>query len=157
MFPSSYKDYSQFETKAECENIFTLTCDLTNETALDYNEHYLAKVLVNGQLYGYSTRFKPTAHSKMLHPSVAVRLLLKIPSFHYASLLVREAHLGPPMLSTSATSSSLRVNVTLPLGPNNSSVGDIISGSRNSHSKTEIIYTLQITEPAWAPNVSLQF
>lgn len=82
MFPSSYKDYSQFETKAECENIFALTCDLTNETALDYNEHYLAKVLVNGQHYGYSTRFKPTAHSKILHPSVAVLLHLKIPSFH---------------------------------------------------------------------------
>lgn len=71
--------------------------------------------------------------------------------------LVSAAHLGPPVLATYATASSLRVNVTLPLGPNNISVGDIIRGTRNPHFKTEIIYTLQITEPAWAEHVSLHF
>lgn len=67
MFHSSYKDHSEYETKVECENISALTCDLTQETAFDYNEHYQARVMVNGQLYGYPPRFKPTAHSKSLH------------------------------------------------------------------------------------------
>lgn len=156
-FPSSYKDNSQFETKADCQNILTLTCDLSNETALDYNEQYLALVLVNNQLHGYSTRFKPTAHSKSLFHSVAVNTIITILSFQHVSLLVTEAHLGPPVLSTSTSTSSLHVNVTLPLGPNNISIGDIISGSRSSHSKTDIIYTLRITEPAWAAHVSLHF
>lgn len=68
--------------------------------------------------------------------------------------LVPAAHLGPPVLSAYATTRSLHVNVTLPLGPGNVSVGDIIRDTRKPRFKTEITYTLQITEPAWAARVS---
>lgn len=118
----TYEDNSTFQTKAECQNILTLTCDLTAQTPSKYSVHYLALVLVDGVHYGYAMRFNPIA----------------------------DTHLGPPVLAAYATASSLHVNVTLPLGPNNISVGDIIRGTRNPHFKTEIIYTLRITEPAWA-------
>lgn len=72
------------------------------------------------------------------------------------STFVSVAHLGAPVLATYATASSLCVNVTLPLGPYNISVGDIIRQTRNPHFTSEVIYTLQITEPAWAEHVSLR-
>lgn len=63
----SYEDNSTYQTKAECQNIPTLTCDLTAETPSIYSLHYLAQVLVDGQNYGYTTIFKPIADSKGLH------------------------------------------------------------------------------------------
>lgn len=63
----SYEDNSTYQTKAECQNIPTLTCDLTAETPSIYSVHYLAQVLVDGQQYGYTTRFKPIDDSKRLH------------------------------------------------------------------------------------------
>lgn len=63
----SYEDNSTFQTKAECQNILTLTCDLTAQTPSKYSVHYLALVLVDGVHYGYATRFNPIADSKSLH------------------------------------------------------------------------------------------
>lgn len=63
----SYEDNSTYRTIAECQNILTLTCDLTDQTRSKYNVHYLAQVLVDGVPHGYTTRFKPIADSKSLH------------------------------------------------------------------------------------------
>lgn len=149
-----YDDNSMYKPIAECQNIIALTCDLTAQTKLDYNEHYMARVMVGDQLHGYTMRFKPIAHSKSLHTHLLQTHLLTTASFWITTLLVSTAHLGPPVLSVEATAPVLHVNINLPLGPSNVSVGDIIKGYRNSPFQTEVIYTLQITEPAWDAHVS---
>ncbi|CAB1429127.1 unnamed protein product [Pleuronectes platessa] len=129
LYSVQYQRYAgeQFQMKPECQNISTLTCDLTAETPSVPDVHYNAKVLGNGRMIGRTiTRFKPIA----------------------------ETALGAPNLSTHANVSSLFVNVTLPLGPNGVSVADIISNSKSGPSQTVIEYTLKITEPKWAALVS---
>ncbi|XP_031708361.1 interferon lambda receptor 1 isoform X1 [Anarrhichthys ocellatus] len=117
----------QYQIKEECENITALSCDLTAETPSIHDVHYRAQVYCNGHLYGSTNRLTPIA----------------------------ETILGPPILSTHPTVSSLHVNVTLPLGPNGVSVADIITRSKNGPHKTVTIkYTLEITHPTWAAQVN---
>ncbi|XP_040901005.1 interferon lambda receptor 1 [Toxotes jaculatrix] len=117
----------KFKIKEECQNIAVLTCNLTAETPSVPDVQYQARVFVNGSLISHTlNRFKPIAHT----------------------------NLGPPILSTYTTVSSLYVNVTLPLGPNGVSIADIISKSKNGPSKNVIVYTLNITEPKWAALVN---
>ncbi|XP_070691308.1 interferon lambda receptor 1 [Pempheris klunzingeri] len=111
-----------YQIKEECQNITALSCNLTAETPSVHDVHYQARVLVNGSLHGRTTTFKPLAQTV----------------------------LGPPVLSTYTTVSSLHVDVTLPLGPNGVSVADIITSSKNGPSKIGTIYTLKITHPKWA-------
>lgn len=73
----------------------------------------------------------------------------------HSSFFVSVAIFGPPTLSTYTTVSSLHVKVTLPLGPNGVSIGDIITSSKNGPYKTVIVYILKITHPEWAAQVSL--
>ncbi|XP_071326022.1 interferon lambda receptor 1 [Trachinotus anak] len=113
----------QFRIKEGCQNITALTCDLTAETPAAPYVHYKAQVFANGHLFGQTlNRFKPIA----------------------------DTILGPPILSTYTTASSLNVNVILPMGPNGVSVADIIISSKTGPSKAVIIYILKITEPEWA-------
>lgn len=115
-----------FQIKEECQSITVLFCNLTAETPSVHDVHYLAQVYANGSLYGRTMRFKPIAKTT----------------------------LGPPILSTYTTVSSLHVNVTLPLGPNGVSVADIITNSKNGPLKAVPIYTLKITHPKWAEQVN---
>ncbi|XP_034731016.1 interferon lambda receptor 1 [Etheostoma cragini] len=114
------------QIKEECQNITSLSCNLTAETPSVPDVHYWAHVFSNGSLLYRTNRFKPIA----------------------------ETILGPPILSKYTTVSSLHVNVTLPLGPKGVSVADIISSSKNGPSKTVIVYTLHITYPEWAALVN---
>ncbi|XP_078108510.1 interferon lambda receptor 1 [Sander vitreus] len=114
------------QIKEECQNITALSCNLTAETPSVPDVYYRALVYSNGSLLSSTNRFKPIA----------------------------ETILGPPILSTYTTVSSLHVNVTLPLGPKGVSVADIISSSKNGPSKTVIVYTLNITHPKWAAQVN---
>ncbi|XP_075962755.1 interferon lambda receptor 1 [Anarhichas minor] len=117
----------QYQIKEECQNITALSCDLTAETPSIHDIHYRAQVYCNGHLYGSTNRLTPIA----------------------------ETILGPPILSTHPTVSSLHVNVTLPLGPNGVSVADIITRSKNGPHKTVTIkYTLEITDPTWAAQIN---
>ncbi|CAJ1062753.1 interferon lambda receptor 1 [Xyrichtys novacula] len=113
-------------TKMECQNITALSCDLTAETPSIYDVHYKAQVCANGRDHGSTIRFKPLA----------------------------DTIFGPPSLSNFTTVSSLHVNVTLPLGPNRVSVGDIITGSKKGPFETVIVYVLNITHPKWAAHVT---
>lgn len=72
------------------------------------------------------------------------------------SIVVSIAGLGPPILSTYVRASSIHVNATLPLGPKEVSIENIIIDSKNGPIKTSIEYTLTITSPAWAAQVNLQ-
>ena len=78
-------------------------------------------------------------------------------SFIHSSLFVSKATFGPPILTIYTTVSSLHLNVSLPLGPNEVSVANIITNSKNGPFKTEIDYTLKITHPVWAAQVSLPY
>ncbi|XP_068613746.1 interferon lambda receptor 1 [Brachionichthys hirsutus] len=119
-------DNQTFVRKEGCQNIAALSCDLTAETPSLHDVHYRAKVLVNGRLHGKTdTRLSPIKHTV----------------------------LGPPILSTRTTVSSLHVNVTLPLGPNGVSVADIIAKSKNGPFVSGIVYVLRITHPEWAAQV----
>lgn len=109
-----------YKIKDECQNITALYCDLTAETPSVYDVYYQAKVLVNGRTHGSTkTRFKPSEHTI----------------------------LGPPILSTSTTESSLFVNATLPVGPNGVSIADIIINGRKVPSETKFIYILNLNYP----------
>ncbi|XP_028281978.1 interferon lambda receptor 1 [Parambassis ranga] len=111
-----------FQIKKECQNIPNLFCNLTEETPSLYDVYYTAKVLVNGSYVGHTNRFRPLA----------------------------ETTLGPPILSTHTTASTLYVNIALPTGPNGVPISDIIAQSKNGISRTIPLYTLQITSPEWA-------
>lgn len=112
-----------FQKREGCQNTTALFCDLTEETPSVYDVHYQAQVFVNGRRHGRTTnKFKPIA----------------------------DTILGPPILSTHETVTSLHVNVTLPLGPNGVSIADIFTSSKNGPSKTVAIYILKITDPEWA-------
>ncbi|XP_018555580.1 interferon lambda receptor 1 [Lates calcarifer] len=125
LYSVEYKSYTaeQYQIKEECQNITALTCDLTAETPSDPYVYYMAQVFVNDRFLGrIANRLSPIADTTF----------------------------GPPTLSIKTTVSSLYIDVTLPLGPNGVSIADIISRSKNGPSKTVPVYTLKITEPAWA-------
>lgn len=149
----------RFQIKKDCQNITALSCDLTAETASVYDIQYEAWVFVNGSRYGKTTRFKPIAESKNLYVHscsfISSSQMYTVMTFIHSSFFVPIAIFGPPYLFTYTTVSSLHVDVTLPLGPNGISIADIINRSTNGHSKSVIIYTLNITEPKWAALVSL--
>ncbi|XP_074539392.1 interferon lambda receptor 1 [Halichoeres trimaculatus] len=112
-----------YRMKKECQKITALSCDLTAETPSIYDVHYEAKVFfANDSTHGRTIRFKPLA----------------------------ETVLGSPSLSNYTTVSSLHVNVTLPLGPNRTSIRDIIINSSKGPSKGPVVYYLNITHPKWA-------
>ncbi|KAM4600448.1 interferon lambda receptor 1 [Polymixia lowei] len=125
LYSVQYKSYEKdepYQTKAECRNITALSCDLTAETPFVSDVHYIAEVYAKGRLHGRTYRFKPIA----------------------------ETVLGPPTLSLSPTASSLRVNATLPLGPNGVSIADIFNSSNSLFGNPSTLYTLYITSPKWA-------
>lgn len=148
----------QFQIKKECQNITALSCDLTAETASFYDVQYEARVFVNNACYGKTTRFKPLAESKnvFIDAHVCSRGTKDVVIF-ILSFCCPTAIFGPPKLSINTAASSLLVNVTLPLGPDGVSIANIINRSTNGHSKSVIIYTLNITEPKWAALVSLHW
>nr|XP_033958116.1 interferon lambda receptor 1 [Pseudochaenichthys georgianus] len=74
---------------------------------------------------------------------------------HYRAQVFSNAILGPPILFTHTTVSSLHVNVTLPLGPNGNSVEDIIIKSKKGPEEVQIHYTLDIIKPKWAAQVNI--
>ncbi|XP_035527588.1 interferon lambda receptor 1 isoform X2 [Morone saxatilis] len=111
-----------FQIKKECQNITALSCDLTAETPSAHDVNYYAQVFVNGSIHGKTIRFNPLA----------------------------DTILGPPILSTYATVSSLHVDATLPVGPNGVAIEDIINKSKHGPSTTVVVYTLKITQPKWA-------
>ncbi|XP_042346217.1 interferon lambda receptor 1 [Plectropomus leopardus] len=111
-----------YQKKKECQNITALSCNLTAETPSLYDVYYRAQLYANSRVYNHTITFKPLAHTTF----------------------------GPPILSTYTTASSLHVNVSLPLGPNGVSVGDIITSSKKGPNKAETVYILKITHPTWA-------
>ncbi|KAM8733927.1 interferon lambda receptor 1 [Acanthopagrus schlegelii] len=112
-----------YQIKEGCQNISALSCDLTAETPSVEDVHYWAQVWVNSRCLGVTNhKFKPIA----------------------------DTIFGPPILTIYTTVSSLHLNVSLPLGPNEVSVANIITNSKNGPFKTEIDYTLKITHPVWA-------
>ncbi|KAK5892004.1 hypothetical protein CesoFtcFv8_012428 [Champsocephalus esox] len=125
----SDEDDQIVQIKKECQNITDRFCDLTAETPSVYDIHYRAQVFSNGSLRGHSLnhKFKPIA----------------------------ETILGPPILFTHTTVSSLHVNVTLPLGPNGNSVEDIIIKSKKGPEEVQIHYTLDIIKPKWAAQINV--
>nr|XP_015805539.2 interferon lambda receptor 1 [Nothobranchius furzeri] len=112
-----YNDEGQFRIKEDCQNIRTLSCDLTAETPSVDQEYYFARVMSKGRSIGITTKFHP----------------------------FRDTILGPATLSTHITASVLHINVTLPLGPKGVSLQDIINSSKSRGSKME--YILNITQP----------
>lgn len=167
MYYSLYSDDSDqsYKIKDECQNITALYCDLTAETPFVYDVSYHAKVLVNGRTHGSTeTRFKPSEHSKNTHTQsyISLHLIVRTIISQYSSIhlffphlhLFSIAILGPPILSTSTTESSLFVNATLPVGPNGVSIADIIIKGRQVPSKTKFFYTLNLHYPDWAAMVS---
>ncbi|XP_034030004.1 uncharacterized protein LOC117513877 [Thalassophryne amazonica] len=120
-YRSDLKDYD-YQIKEECQNITALTCDLTAETPSILDVHYMAQVFANGHLLGRTNTFKPIA----------------------------ETVLSEPMLNISTMTSSLHINVTLPLGPNGKSIADIFNSSKRWPSIPSTYYILVITQPKWA-------
>uniref|UniRef100_A0A096M2K9 Interleukin-22 receptor subunit alpha-1-like n=1 Tax=Poecilia formosa TaxID=48698 RepID=A0A096M2K9_POEFO len=90
-------DDQNYLKKMECQNITSLSCDLTAETPSVYDVYYKAKVMVNGSCHGITTSFNP----------------------------LRNTVFGPPVLSIRTTASSLHVNITVPKGPNGKSIPNI--------------------------------
>lgn len=90
-----------------------------------------------------------------VHENILIILILVFSISHLSFLCVFKALFGPPILSTYTTVSSLHVNVALPLGPNRESIADIVARSRKGPIKNLIDYTLIITSPKWAVQVSL--
>lgn len=141
-----------FQRKEACQNIPALSCDLTADTPSVHDVHYSARVFVNGRLHGKTdTRFTPIAHSK--NPHSRFFPARRAPLAEVLILLCLLATLGPPILSTRTTVSSLHVNVTLPRGPGGVSVADIIATSKNRPIRNVIVYVLRITHPEWAAQV----
>ncbi|KAM4736353.1 interferon lambda receptor 1 [Anableps anableps] len=118
-------DDLRYHIKHECQNITGLSCDLTAETPSEYDVYYRAKVMVNGTCLKVTTFFTP----------------------------FRDTVLGPPLLSTHTTVSTLHVNITLPKGPNGVSIRDIITSTKKGSLKAVLEYTLKITHPHWAAQV----
>lgn len=110
----------------QCQNISGFTCDLTDQTPLILDVEYVAEVLGNGTSLGYTTRFKPLADTAF----------------------------GPPTLWKRTSRSALLLNVTLPLGPHEDSIADIIARGTTGSSKTVFLYTLHLTHPKWAEHVN---
>lgn len=115
-------DKNHFVEKAECVNITERFCDLTPETPAVYDVHYRARVWADGSFYGQTNTFKPIA----------------------------ETVLGAPMLTLETTTTTLRVRVTLPLGPEEEPVKDIMTKYNKGPSKATVVYSLHITNPSWA-------
>lgn len=99
-----------------------LYCDLTAETPAVYDVHYRAQVFADGSNHGQTKDFKPVAATV----------------------------LGAPILLVHTTSTSLHINVTLPLGPNNESITDIFKRNKGGPSEAVTFFTLKITQPTWA-------
>ncbi|KAM9724503.1 interferon lambda receptor 1 [Menidia menidia] len=118
-----HRDYEQhYHLKQECQNITSLSCNLTAETPSAHDVYYRAKVCVSGRACNCTTSFMPLRHT----------------------------NLSAPVLSTYTTPSVLHIKVTLPLGPNGVSIADIITKSKQGFSKTVPLYILKITNPEWA-------
>ncbi|KAM9851891.1 interferon lambda receptor 1 [Aulostomus maculatus] len=120
-----YANEQPYQIK-ECQNITALHCNLTAETPSVPSVQYLAWVFVNDVCHGRTNRFTP----------------------------ITQTNFSKPILYKRVTVTSLHVNVTLPLGPNGTSVGDIITGSKSGPVKPSIDYTLNITSPKWAAQVN---
>ncbi|XP_056902225.1 interferon lambda receptor 1 isoform X2 [Takifugu flavidus] len=121
-----HADGEKYRKKAGCQNITTLLCDLTEETPAIRDGHYWARVFVNGELHGCTkTRFTPLAHTTF----------------------------GPPTLSINSTVSALHVHAIPPLGPNGESIRDIVARSTEGPVETQLLYTLEITDPQSALQV----
>lgn len=115
-----------YKPKIECQNITTLSCDLTAETPYIYQNSYYAEVFANNHSLGRTALFKP----------------------------LRDTVLGPPNLSVTPTTSSLKVTVTLPLGPDNkTSIEEIFNSTSFSYRDPPTFYMLNITHPSWAAQV----
>lgn len=116
-------DDALFHEKDECQNITVQFCDLTRVTPADHDAHYRAKVLTHdGSLHGISLKFKPIA----------------------------ETVLGAPTLSYDPNRTPLRMDVELPVGPNNESIKDIFTRNHKGPAEATTHYILVITEPLWA-------
>ncbi|XP_029959300.1 interferon lambda receptor 1 isoform X2 [Salarias fasciatus] len=116
----------QYEDIKQCQNITDLSCNLTEMTPFLHDVQYVAQVFANGTFLGSTMRFKPLA----------------------------DTTLGPPILETHTSESTLSVNVTLPLGPNGASIADIIASSRKGSKTNVFVYILHLTEPQWAAHVN---
>lgn len=193
----------EYKRKAGCQNITALFCDLTDVTPAIPDVYYWARVFVNDELHGSTTRFSPLTESKnhqincfILFPySLSLTCLYKMKhlkkhnpvqvdlfTYSYLTLVMMWcggsqmfflcctaaqwqtnsdsdlfviAIFGPPTLSTEAMGSNLHVHATLPLLPNGSSIGDIMTRSNNWSYKPSVYYILEITDPKWAAQVSL--
>ncbi|XP_041726996.1 uncharacterized protein LOC121557223 [Coregonus clupeaformis] len=127
LYSVQYKGYGEpYKLKIECQNITTLSCDLTAETPYIYQNSYYAQVFGNSHSLGHTAMFKP----------------------------LRDTVLGPPNLSVTPTTSSLKVTVTLPLGPDNkASIEEIYNSTSFSYHNPPTLYILNITHPSWAAQV----
>ncbi|XP_055760121.1 uncharacterized protein LOC129837737 [Salvelinus fontinalis] len=127
LYSVHYKRYGEpYKPKMACQNITTLSCDLTAETPYIYPNFYYAEVFANSHSLGHTARFKP----------------------------LRDTVLGPPNVSVNLTTSSLKVTVTLPLGPDNkTSIEEIFNSTNFSYRNPPTIYILNITRPSWAAQV----
>ncbi|XP_037129960.1 interferon lambda receptor 1 isoform X2 [Syngnathus acus] len=122
LYSVQYKRYDsdhRFRIKNECQNITALHCDLTTETPSLPDVYYVAQVFANGRFHGRTTRLNPVA----------------------------DTTLGKAILFTDVTPASLFVSATLPLGPKDVSVADIIKKSKTGPVNTSIEYTFKITSP----------
>ena len=55
---------TEFEPKLECQNMTSLSCDLSTETAYDYHtSRFLARVYADAKLLGETQTFKPLEDS----------------------------------------------------------------------------------------------
>uniref|UniRef100_A0A4W5MQZ2 Interferon/interleukin receptor domain-containing protein n=1 Tax=Hucho hucho TaxID=62062 RepID=A0A4W5MQZ2_9TELE len=121
-----YRLGEPYKPKIECQNITTLFCDLTAETPYIYQNSYYAEVFANSHSLGRTALFKP----------------------------LRDTVLGPPNVSVTPTTSSLKVTVTLPLGPDNkTSIEEIFNSTSFSYHDPPTFYILNITHPSWAAQV----
>ncbi|XP_031676784.1 interleukin-22 receptor subunit alpha-2-like, partial [Oncorhynchus kisutch] len=127
LYSVHYKRYGDpYKLNMACQNITTLSCDLTAETPYIYQNSYCAQVFANSHSLGHTALFKP----------------------------LRDTVLGPPNVSVKATTSSLKVTVTLPLGPDNkTSIEEIFNSTSFSYHNPPTVYTLNITRPSWAAQV----
>uniref|UniRef100_A0A8C7TAS0 Fibronectin type-III domain-containing protein n=1 Tax=Oncorhynchus mykiss TaxID=8022 RepID=A0A8C7TAS0_ONCMY len=115
-----------YKPKIECQNITTLSCDLTAETPYIYQNSYYAEVFADSHSLGRTALFKP----------------------------LRDTILGPANVSVTPTTSSLKVTVTLPLGPDNkTSIEEIFNSTSFSYHYPPTLYILNITHPSWAAQV----
>uniref|UniRef100_A0A674DM13 Uncharacterized LOC115177124 n=1 Tax=Salmo trutta TaxID=8032 RepID=A0A674DM13_SALTR len=121
-----YRYGEPYKLNMACQNITTLSCDLTAETPYIYQNSYCAQVFANSHSLGHTALFKP----------------------------LRDTVLGPPNVSVNLTTSSLKVTVTLPLGPDNkTSIEEIFNSTSFSYHDPPTFYILNITRPSWAAQV----